>query len=122
MGQWDSGGENLVFVRSCSCWSGFVLSLDLSLSCLVWAHDRWRGREERHCSKGNRPRDRRTKGDEGGRVGRQNADASGLKPLRLQARQGWQGLRRASVFIGVFGAGSNAGKWAEANRQTDVSR
>ncbi len=64
----------------------------------------------------------KAKDNGGGRVGRQNANASGLVPLRLQARQGWQGLRRASVFIGVGGAGSNAGRWAGAKRQTDVSR
>ena len=56
------------------------------------------------------------------RVSRQNANASGRVPLRLQARQGWRGLRRASVFIGVCGVGSNAGKRAGANGQINVRR
>jgi hypothetical protein len=41
-------------------------------------------------------------------AGRQSANASGLEPLRLKARQGWRGLH-ACVFIGVRGVGSNAG-------------
>jgi hypothetical protein len=34
------GGENLVCVGSCPCWSCFVLSFDLCLSSLVYANDR----------------------------------------------------------------------------------
>ena len=43
------------------------------------------------------------------RLGLCSSPLSFRPSVRLQAKQGWQGLRRASVFIGVRVAGSSAG-------------